>query len=424
MSRIRSRDRLSLWTTLLSGGAGLLLAAAAAGQAPPGTTAEALDRVAAQKAEADVRTALREAQRLTQADPVKAGDRLKKALAALERDTALPEARREALKRMLQDRIRGAEADADGAAAAAIDRDEKQTQAGAKRAADERRRADVEKVRQKQAEIRDLQKEGRTEEASRKADEFAQQRPDNPSAQATSQTSSAADRAAAARKLQADAERGRMAAIRDIDRALIIPKGEIEFPTDWKERTKGRNTGVQLTAKEKALVQALNTPISVSFRGSRLEDVIEYLQTFMGQTILLDKAALEEAQVTYDTPVTVNLRGVTVRTLLRKILGDLALAYVVRDETIQVTSGVRARDLMVVRSYYIGDLVIGMGGVNPIQQMQSVNQIMDMIQNSVDAPSWRVNGGSGTISFNAASMTLVVRQSAEVHAMLAGGLLK
>jgi hypothetical protein len=48
-----------------------------------------------------------------------------------------------------------------------------------------------------------------------------------------------------------------------------------------------------------------------------------------------------------------------------------------------------------------------------------------MIQTSVDPQSWQANGGNGSIVFNAPSMSLIIKQSAEVHALLGGsGMMK
>jgi len=53
-----------------------------------------------------------------------------------------------------------------------------------------------------------------------------------------------------------------------------------------------------------------------------------------------------------------------------------------------------------------------------------VTKIIDMIQTSVDPDSWKVNGGLGTIHFNAPTMSLVITNSAEVQAAIGtGGLL-
>ncbi|HMC64622.1 MAG TPA: hypothetical protein VKI65_06760, partial [Gemmataceae bacterium] len=96
-----------------------VVAACALAQTPRQRNRDVLDDfrrrqdVAAQKVEFEIRVALRAAQQLAQKDPDKAIERLEKVLAELEEDTKLPEKRREALKRMLKDRIRVIEADRD-----------------------------------------------------------------------------------------------------------------------------------------------------------------------------------------------------------------------------------------------------------------------------------------------------------------------
>jgi hypothetical protein len=378
--------------------------------------AKRMERIAAQKLEADVRQALREAERLTRSDRAKAVECLKQALVMVEEDTLLLPERREALKRMLKDRIRVTQTDTDNTPPRSADKN--QQPALPARRAPEAQRFDVQAAQQMLRTTSDLEK---------------------------------------ARQLQKDRERQLSAGYRDMDKSATPANGDVEFPKDWKERTKGRTSTVQLTAKERAILQALNTTISVNFRNSKLEDVIEYLRTYTGQPILLDREGMKEAEVAYDTGVTLNVKGVTVRTVLRKVLADLGMTYVIKDELIEATSAQRAREMMVVRRYYIGDLMAGMGGVgnpaslqgavanpgvfpggvNPLvgfpftpvanpqlqamQRFACAKQLIEMIQSSVDPQSWQMNGGNGAISFNAPSMSLIIKQSAEVHALLEGG---
>jgi general secretion pathway protein D len=418
-----------------------------------------MERVAAQKSEADVRRALREAERLVRTDRAKALDCLKEALARLDDETTLSPQRRESLKRMLSDRIRVTESDSSGAPSGVTDRVKKLRP---DRGSEERRNGiDQEETRQSFKTIQQLQEEGKTEAASREASALARQLPQDTAVQAAERTTRAADQVANARRFHRDYERQLASGFRDIDRSTTLPSGDIDFPKDWKDRTKGRTAAIPLTAKERSILQGLNATISVNFKDSKLEDVIEYLQTYTGQPILLDREGMKDVEISYDTGVTLNVKGVTVRTLLRKILGDLGMAYVIKDETIQATSAQRARETMAVRRYYVGDLLAGMGalgtlalpqaapgvaGIVPggirnfgalpfaaaanaqspaMQTMQGVKQLIDLIQTSVDPQTWQANGGSGTITFHAPSMSLVIKQSAEVHALLAtGGLLQ
>ncbi len=105
----------------------------------------------------------------------------------------------------------------------------------------------------------------------------------------------------------------------------------------------------------------------------------------------------------------------------------------IKDETIHVTSALKARETMITRTYNIGDLVdtggldairFGNPGISTVQIVQNVNAVIDLIQTSVDPDSWKKNGGQGTIAFSPATMSLIVRNSAEVHSMLGSSLLK
>ena len=100
------------------------------------------------------------------------------------------------------------------------------------------------------------------------------------------------------------------------------------------------------------------------------------------------------------------------------------------------------------RVYYLGDLVQGLGplgnawtygpqlvrtGPGPYdftwvsgqelsrqQTLENARQIIALIQQSIEPESWSPRG-SGSITFNEATLAIVVRNSAEVHLMLKGG---
>jgi hypothetical protein len=406
--------------------ASFLIPCAALGQTK--SKDELLDRqrrlleISGQKLEGEIRSLLREVQRLTVKNPSQAVEKLKVALAKLEDDSALDPKRRETLVRVIKDRIRVTQIPdppAENAAKSEIARQRDQKK---------RKAADQEEIKRSIDSIRDLRKEGNLDEANRRANELIRQHPDSPAAQAAARTAAVASQLANARSLSNDRERRLGAVSRDIDRSATPSEGDVEFPKDFKERTKGRSAATPLTAKEKSILRALNTPITIKFKDSRFEEVIEYLKTITNQPILLDQAALDEAKLNYDTPITVNVREVAMRTLLRKILGDFGLTYVIKGETIQVTSTVKARETMVTRTYNVRDLVdpgntvMWGAGINAVQAAQNVNAIIDLIQTSVDPESWKKNGGQGTIVFHGPSMSLVIKNSAEVHSMIGGGL--
>ena len=100
-----------------------------------------------------------------------------------------------------------------------------------------------------------------------------------------------------------------------------------------------------MTEAEVKLMKALNSPLKdIDFDKTKFSDVLQYLQDKTGQSIIIPKAILEEVGVTYETGVTLKADGVTMRTILKKILGDLNLTYIVKDGTIQVTTPERQAD--------------------------------------------------------------------------------
>jgi hypothetical protein len=197
------------------------------------------------------------------------------------------------------------------------------------------------------------------------------------------------------------------------------------MPKDWdriSERGKQK-----LTTKEVALLKALNSTLSVDFDKKRLSLVIELLQDKAGLTILVDESSLKDANVDlYEDTVTFKVNKVTVRTILKKILADRGLTYVIREGMVSVVTQQKAREMMVVRAYPINDLVatndpIFWGPIfNRAFMLQNAQMIINMIQSSVEPSQWNVNGGPASITFHEPTMSLVIRASAEMHFQMGG----
>jgi hypothetical protein len=423
--------------TLLTLAAGLFGAAAAPAQQPDLLDrTQRLQEVAARQIEAEARLALKEASRLERSDPAQAAARLKELLPKLESDQVLSAERRATLTRIVKDQLRVAEAGADSAAEQVAQRAEFEARQQAEKAAQERKAQEAAKVKVALESITALRKEGKTADAKKLAEELLHDYPANVAVQVLNNVNLSAGQIAEEQALRKDKEQRTVAALRDIDRSAVPPSGDIEFPKDWKEKTAKRKAANALTAAEIKLLRTLDTPIDVKFKASKLQDVVDYLSTLTGQTILLDKNALEEAQVTYETPINFAPRGpMATRTVLRATLSSVGLTYVVQGDMIQVTTPSRAKDTMVTKTYYLGDLVLGLGlvgggaaqygvGLDQAQLAQNVGGVVEMIKSTIDPQSWDGKGGAGMIGFNIPTMSLIVRQSAEVHAMIRGGLYK
>jgi hypothetical protein len=404
-------------------------------QAPKSDLLDGVKRqseIAAQKMEADVRDALTDAQRLSGSDPVRALERLQKTLSSLEADRSLTQARRDLLTRQIKDRIKVAEVEADRFVRRTNETNTKLAGNDVRSREAEQRAAQTLLIQRNLDYIAQLQKEGKTGEASRAADDLFKKYPNLAAPVAGIRTSSALDQVSSIRSMEGDAANRRLAALTNVERSALHPGSDIEFPKNWQElatRRKALETS-NISAKEKQILSSLSKTLSVDYDKVGFMDVIEDLSTRIGQPILLDKGSLADLQINSDTQVNFKVKGVSARTVLRKVLGDVGLAYIIKDDVIQVVSEKVARETMITRTYYLGNLLAGgpfsdagirfVPGLTQFEGMQNVLSIVSMIQSSVDPQSWQANGGKGTITFSAPTMSLIIRNSAEVHGTLGG----
>src|SRR5262245_18254067 len=145
-------------------------------------------------------------------------------------------------------------------------------------------------------------------------------------------------------------------ALRSVDESAVPETRDMRFPKNWAELSKKRSPEPKLTAKEKAIMKSLGDTLDVEFSNNGFQEVIDYLKKKMGVEIVVDQRALQEVSVTSESPVSLKIRA-SGRTVLKRVLADLGLAYVIKDETILVTSRERANQMTTTRTYYLGGLV-------------------------------------------------------------------
>jgi hypothetical protein len=145
-------------------------------------------------------------------------------------------------------------------------------------------------------------------------------------------------------------------------------------PEVWQMLTERRKKwkSVDLHRKspsEAKIYDALGEKTEMDFSDQPLSDVIDYLKNRHEIEIQLDSKALADSGLGSDTTITRNVKGVSLRSALRLLLGELDLTYVVRDEILLITTKTEAENMLSTRVYPVGDLVIpirmpmgGMGG--------------------------------------------------------------
>jgi hypothetical protein len=370
----------------------LLLAAPVAARADDLQDILDRDRIAVQRLVSDVNHALAQAKAFEKADVARAKKTLEEALAKIADAKELPDEERASLRRRVQARL-------------------------------------TEVIRLARA--RELAEE---EAARRAADKLKRERDaDAAKDTGTGDTAkkyiaSTREQVAAADRLRDQRGKGTLGVFSSLEVSATPINGVVEYPKYWAQLTESRKNFVanRLTDKEITLLKALNSTLSVDFNNVPFKDVINYIQEKTGLAIIVDEGSLKDAMVEYNDPVTLQVKKVTVRTILKKVLADHNLGYILKEGTVQVVSAQRARETMIVRSYPIDDLV-GPGNqlygpfINRSIMLSNVQTLIQNIERAIDPTLWNVNGGPGAITFSEVTRSLIIRAPAEMHYMFGGG---
>jgi hypothetical protein len=388
--------------------------------------AAARQKIADQKAESDVKAAIQDADRQAKNNKAKAVQTLKAAQGGIDLSASLSTDARKNLTEMITAKINQIEGrplpmgngnKADPAAATVKhDRD-----AALKNSAIE-----VKAVNDAIQKVVKLKTEGREREAEQEVAALVKSYPNNPAVIRLQDQDTFSSRVDDAKEFARQQDKRITLALNDVGRSALPAIGDVEFPQNWKERTKNRVSQIKLSEKEKKIIESLNKPVDVDWNGKMLEEALQELSNRMDQNLFIDKKSLSDLGLDLSKTVTLQAKGVSARTALRQILAAQGLTFVVKDEAIQVVTVEKARDMLVTRVYYLGDLAQGIGPFGNVtagpfanfqQTMQNVDVITKAIQSSVDPLCWRPNGPC-TITFHLPSMSIIVRASAEVHSTL------
>jgi hypothetical protein len=268
---------------------------------------------------------------------------------------------------------------------------------------------------------------GNTAQANTEIAKLARDYPLNPSVLALGQTGSMQDRLASAQAYVVESRNRWVANQINMNKSSLPAIMDVEFPADWKEKSKIRLDAlkIKLTPTEQKIIEALDKPMTLGFNERPLEEALQDLSNTFGVPLYIDKKSLEDLGLDLKKGVSMAGKGLSGRTVLRGILATQGLTFVVKDEAIQIVTVERSRTLLTTRVYYLGDLVQGVGPfsglqwgpfINAQQTQANLTAIIDAIR-KIDPLSWNGpdTGGPGSVTYHAASQSIIVRNSAEVH---------
>ena len=120
------------------------------------------------------------------------------------------------------------------------------------------------------------------------------------------------------------------------------------------------------TEAERRIRAALSETVPrAEYIDDPLETVLQFLADEKNITIIPDRIEFEQEGISLEEPINLEVAGISFRSVLRLILDDLNLTYVIEDEVMKITTKEKARQKLSTRVYPVGDLVVqftGSGG--------------------------------------------------------------
>ena len=110
-------------------------------------------------------------------------------------------------------------------------------------------------------------------------------------------------------------------------------------------------------AAEAKIVAALKDDARLEFIETPLNQVVTFLQDQHDIPIKLDQRALDDVGVGVDTPITAELKGVSLHAALLHMLGQLDLTYSIQNEVLLITTPEVAESRPEVRVYAVSALL-------------------------------------------------------------------
>ena len=170
----------------------------------------------------------------------------------------------------------------------------------------------------------------------------------------------------------------------------------------------------RLEAYEK-IAKSLERKMEMSFSDAPLSEVVDFLESTGDVRIDIDLQALDAAGLGSDTPITVDLNRISLRSCLARMLGELKLDYYFANEMLIITTQEEARNHLDPRLYKLDNLKI------------TSEKLIEIIQSMVAPDTWEEQGGTGKITslgeptntLGAPASTFVIAQTDLVHDQIA-----
>jgi hypothetical protein len=179
------------------------------------------------------------------------------------------------------------------------------------------------------------------------------------------------------------------------------------FQSQTKVETTQKSTSPEflprLSAKEEAILKALQNNTEVAFRDNDLTSALEHLKEMHEIEIWIDANRLDIGNLT----VTLEISDIPLRSCLNLMLKPLDLTYFVEDDVLKVTSQEIAAARFITRTYPAGDL---------FSSSEEATELTNLLETGLGLQ--QTLGVPNPLSLSMKSRVIVLRQSHQMHEQL------
>lgn len=167
---------------------------------------------------------------------------------------------------------------------------------------------------------------------------------------------------------------------------------------------------------------SLDKKITLQLVDVPLREVAEKISEIADVPVVIDTRALEDFGIGTDVPLTIRVKNSLLRHALHRILRDLELTFVIRDEVLLITTPEEAEATLILGLYPVYDLVkpdeptdadddLTMGST----AVYDFDTLIETIASIVAPESWDSVGGPSSIEPLETAPSLFIAQTEEIH---------
>jgi hypothetical protein len=166
---------------------------------------------------------------------------------------------------------------------------------------------------------------------------------------------------------------------------------------------------------KEAIKAALASATQMEFSNESFANVIDYLKDKHQIEIQFDRKTLEEVGFATDKQVTINVKGVTLRSALGLLLRAEGLTWMICDEVLLITTPDEQANLLTTEIYEVADLAACRDEKG--QPWDDYGTLVHFITSHIQPTTWDAVGGPGAISGETlgTAKVIVVTQTLQVH---------